>query len=186
MSPPSETVYYSRRKLVGWCIGLSVFWGSLFGLYYVNVQEGKMEVAARRRARERMRGQEVVRLRAEKRALEDRTGKLQARADELSERLKKLVPPEPVMEERLFPLGKAIEIVPGRLFLTLARQEGDRVRLRLAAVGGGGAEQGSRSLPPGEPWTFSFLGESYTLLVHELSDRPPGALISIRKAGAPN
>ncbi|MBI3129136.1 MAG: hypothetical protein HYZ11_16135 [Candidatus Tectomicrobia bacterium] len=181
MSPPSETVYYSRRKLVWWCFGLSALWACLFGLFYVNVQEGRMAEKASLAGESRAREQEIARLRAENRTLEDRAAKLQGRTAELSEKLGKLAPAEPVMEEQLFPLGTAVEIVPGRLFLTAARIEGERVRLRLAAIAAGGADLGTRSLPPGEPWTFTFAEGSYTLLVHELSSQPPGAKISVRK-----
>lgn len=181
MRPPSETVYYSRRKLVVWCLGLTALWACLFGLFYVNNEQGRIAEKASLAGQSRAREQELARLQAEKRAAEERAAKLQARAEELSEKLKKLVPPEPVAEEQLYPLGMAVEIVPGRLFLTAARIEGERVRLRLASISGTGADLGSRSLPAGEPWMFSFAGESYTLLVHELSSRPPGAKISIRK-----
>lgn len=180
MSPPTETVYYSRRTLVWWCFGLSAFWATLFGLFYVRVQEGRMEEAARLRLRANARQEEMIQLRAENRSLQERSARLLAQAEALLAKLKRLTPPEAVVEERLFPLGKAEEVVPGRLFLTVARLEGGRARLRLAAVGGA-AESGTRSLPPGEPWGFTFAGESYTLLVHELSARPPGARISIRK-----
>lgn len=181
MSPPTETVYYSRRRLVGWCAGLSALWASLFGLLYVNLQEGRLEEAARLRAQASGREAELTKLRAERQALEERAGRLLARAEGLLAQLRQAAPPEPVVEERLFPLGKAEEVVPGRLFLTVGRLENGRARLRLAAVGGSGPEPGSRLLPPGEAWSFTFLGESYTLLVHELSGQPPGARISIRK-----
>lgn len=181
MSPPSETIYYSRRTLVLWCAGLSALWACLFGLLYVNAAQERMREKASLAAQAQSRGEELIKLRAENRSLQERSAKFLAQAEELLAQVKTLAPPELAVEERLFPLGKAEEIVPGRLFLTVGRLEGERARLRLAAVAGGGADLGSRSLPPGEPWAFTFAGEGYTLLVHELSSRPPGARISIRK-----
>ncbi|OGL63766.1 MAG: hypothetical protein A3I72_13275 [Candidatus Tectomicrobia bacterium RIFCSPLOWO2_02_FULL_70_19] len=181
MSPPSETVYYSRRTLVVWCLGLSALWASLFGLIYVSAEQGRVRERASLAAQAQSRGEELIKLRAENRSLQERSAKFLAQAEELLAQVKALAPPELAVEERLFPLGTAVEIVPGRLFLTVGRLESGRARLRLAAVAGGGADLGSRALPPGEPWAFAFAGENYTLLVHELSARPPGAKISIRK-----
>ncbi|MEK6712410.1 MAG: hypothetical protein AABZ64_17720 [Nitrospinota bacterium] len=181
MSPAAETVYYSRRTLVLWCAGLSAFWACLSGVLYVNLREGRLEESARLGVQARAREGELLRLRAENQTLQERSARLLAQAEELLGKLTQLAPPEIAVEERLFPLGKAEEVLAGRLFLTVGRLEGERARLRLAAVAGGGADLGGRLLPPGEPWTFTFAEESYTLLVHELSARPPGAKISIRK-----
>ena len=181
MSRPSETVYYSRRTLVWWCFGLSALWACILGLFYVGTTEKRMEESARFRTQARGREEELMKLRAANRSLNERTAKLLAQTESLLAEVKRLAPPEIAVEERLFPLGKAEEIVPGQLFLTVGRLDNGRARLRLAAVAGGGADLGSRALLPGEPWAFAFAGENYTLLVHELSSRPPGARISIRK-----
>src|SRR3989338_8137369 len=136
MSRPPETVYFTRRTVVWWCFGLSALWACILGLFYVGTTEKRMEESARFRAQARGRAGGLMKLRAADRSLNARTAKLIAKTESLLAEVKSRAPPEIAVEERLFPLGKAEEIVPGQLFLTVGRLDNGRARPRLAAGAG--------------------------------------------------
>jgi len=175
------TVFYSRRTLIVWVLAASAFWVALLGFFFLRHEEERARELSLLRGQARELGQDALKARAEQRLLEERAGKLQAEVERLAAKVKAAPPPEPVLEEQLFPLGRAVEVVPGRLFVTAGRLEGERLRLRMSSLEDGQETNRTRALAPGESWRFDYAGETYALLLHALSPKPPGARISVRK-----
>ncbi len=180
----STTVYYARSTLLAWLAGASLLWIVLLGFAYLRLKERDAGEMEKIRARVRRLAAEGRKLRQSSLREKSRAAKLRARVRDLAEKLKQAAPPPaPLVRDQLFPLGEAVEIVPGRLYVTAARFEGGRLRVRMAELTGGLQANRNRSLAPGEIWRFELGGKAYILLLHALSDRPPGARISIREFG---
>jgi hypothetical protein len=75
----------------------------------------------------------------------------------------------------------AIAIIPDRLFVTLARLDGERARIRIAAIREGKKRNRSRTLSPGQTWRFTAESKSYALVFHSRKSKPPGVHLSIRR-----
>ncbi|MDA1000779.1 MAG: hypothetical protein O2807_09750 [bacterium] len=179
----APTVFYSRRTLIYWAAGAFLLAATIGGYALVRLKEqseARLQIArqnlqilkkyAEELAREQARlGGQIAALQKKIRAAEKKRAAAQA-------------PPALIVKERLFPLAKAVEISPGRLFATVARVESGRVLIRLAEISGTKEINRSKRIAPGEAWKFSHGGKSYILLVHSAAARPAGARISIRLA----
>lgn len=94
---------------------------------------------------------------------------------------RKTPPPKSKVVDHVFPVGKAIAIIREKIFVTLARMEGERARIRIASIREGDKGNRSRSLLPGQTWRFKVGKISYALVFHSRKSNPPGARLSIRR-----
>lgn len=185
---PAPTVFYSRRTLIYWVAAALLLAATIGGYAFVRLKEksdarfmrARQALQALKKYAERL-SREQIRLGQRIAALQKkiREGEKKRRAVKVSSAI---IAPAIIVKERLFPLGKAVEISAGRLFVTVARVARGRIRLRLAEISGGKQINRSKRIAPGEAWKFSHGGKEYILLVHAAVARPPGAQISIRLA----
>ena len=180
MSRP--TVFYARKTLVLWIAGVSIFWVAALGFFFTREMDRLNRGNARHLARVRALSKESARMRQENRMLKVRAEGLKIKIENLAAARRAAAPPPKLeVEETPFPVGRAVEVVPGRLFVTAARIEGGRVRVRLAALEDGKQANRSRTLSPGEAWRIAYAGADYVLLLHGIESSPPAARISVRR-----
>ncbi len=169
------TVFYSRKTLVLWVVAVSAVLIAVFGYFLVSAKNRRVREIAGLRTQIRTLKEEGVQLRVANQMLKIQAAKQRARIEQ------KLPPPELHVTEHIFPVGKAIAVIPGRLFVTLARLDGERARIRIAAIREGSKGNRSRTLAPGQTWRFRVEKKSYALVFHARKSRPPGAHLSIRR-----
>lgn len=180
---PAPTVFYSRRTLIYWVAAALLLAATIGGYAFVRLKEKSDARFMRARQALQALKKYAERLSREQIRLGQRIAALQKKI-RVAEKKKKtaIIAPAIIVKERLFPLGKAVEISAGRLFVTVARVARGRIQLRLAEISGGKQINRSKRIAPGEAWKFSHGGKEYILLVHAAVARPPGAQISIRLA----
>ncbi len=175
----SATVFYSRKTLVLWAAAVSAV--PIVALGYLLLQEksSREREAAGLRVEVRKLKEEVVKLKVANQIL-NIEGARQTRGGQRPAKEKK-PPPAPKAISLVFPVGQAIAIVPDRLFVTLARLDGERARIRVAAIREGEKGNRSRTLSPGQSLRFTAEKYLYALVFHSRMSRPPGAHLSIRR-----
>ncbi len=176
----AATVYYSRRTLITWSLSAAAAVALAAGMVFFTTGARHAADIKLLRGQVRLLSARSVKLRAS-------NSKIEKQAAALKLRLGKTPPekstpvPALMIEERGFPLGEAVEILPGRVFITLSRLDGGRARIRIAEIGGGETSNRSRALQPGQTWRFTTGGNAYALLFHSLKGTPPEARLSIRQ-----
>ena len=186
MSPdPSATVYYSRRKVAGWILTVAAVLTGAFGAaFYTTGKKQAGEIASFQKQINKLAG-EGAKLRASNEKLKTQVARLQRRVRSASGPKTPPPPPAPALAplvgERTFPPGEAVEVIQGRLFVTVARLDGERARIRIADIREGKTSNRIRALEPGQTWRFQSGGDTFALLFHSLKGYPPSARISIRK-----
>ncbi len=175
----SATVFYSRKTLVLWVLAVSAVLIAVLGYLLIAERNNRERETARLRAQVRGIKEEVVKWRVANQILKIQAGKSRRQLQEPAR--KKSPPPKPKVTSLVFPVGMAIAIIPDRLFVTLARLDGERARIRIAAIREGKKRNRSRTLSPGQTWRFTAENKTYALVFHSRKSQPPGAHLSIRR-----
>ncbi len=189
-SRKSATIYYSRRVLITWTLSAAAAAAAAVaiagGAVIVTTGTNQAKQIALLRGEVRRLASASVKLRASNTTLEKQTASLRRRLEKLP--VKKVPKPGPALavKEHVFTPGVAVEIVPGRLFVTLSRLDGARARIRIAQLQGGETRNISRVLSPGQTWRFEENGETYVLLFHSLKGSPPEVRLSVTKLSGKN
>jgi hypothetical protein len=178
----SATVFYSRKTLFFWIFVVTVLLSAVFGYFLKTERNTREKETARLQKKVRNLSEEGVKLRVANQILQIEASKLKRQIQELGGKIsRKPQPPSLDVSEKFFPVGKAVAVIPGRLFVTLSRLDGERARIRIAAIEQGEQSNRQRTLAPGQTWKISVGKNSYALLLHSLKNHPLGALLSIRK-----
>ena len=177
----SATVFYARKTLIFWIFAVSALASAVFGYLLTTERNTQKKEIARLENKVQNLSEEGVKLRVANQMLQIETTKLKRQIRDLGGKIPQKPPPALNMSEKFFPVGRAIAVIPGRFFVTLSRFDGERARIRIAAIEEGEPNNRQRTLVPGQTWTVSVGKNSYALLLHSLKSRPPGALLSIRK-----
>lgn len=185
-SRKSPTVYYSRRTLITWTLSAAAVVAIAGGAVIVatGARQAKQITLLREQVRRLASGS--AKLRASNAGLEKQAASLRRRLEKMPVKKDPKPEPAPAVKERTFTPGEAVEIVPGRLFVTLSRLDGERARIRVAELRAGDSKNISRVLSPGQTWRFEANGETYVLLFHSLKGSPPGVRLSVRKLSGGN
>lgn len=175
----SATVYYSRKTLVLWAVVISAISIAVMG-YLLALEKGsRVRETASLRAQVQKLKEEVVKLKVANQIMKIEAAKQTPEIDRPAKEQKPSTDPKAV--SLVFPVGQAIAVVPDRLFVTLARLDGERARIRVAAIREGEKGNRSRTLSPGQTWRFTAEKKSYALVFHSRKSHPPGAHLSIRR-----
>ena len=131
---------------------------TVLGYLLLAESDNRKRETARLRTQVRKLKEEVVKWRVANQILKIQAGKSKRLLQEPAG--KKSPPPKPKVTSLVFPVGKAIAIIPDRLFVTLARLNGERARIRIAVLGEGKKGNRSRTLSPGQTWRFTAASKS--------------------------
>ncbi|MBT3350391.1 MAG: hypothetical protein HOJ95_07600 [Nitrospinaceae bacterium] len=185
-SRKSPTVYYSRRVLITWTLGAAAAVAILAGAVVVTTGGRQAKKIALLRGEIQQLAKASLKLRASNTKLEKQAASLHERLKTLPQKKPSKPVPALSIQERLFTPGLAVEIVPARLFVTLARLDGERARIRVAELEAGETRNTSRVMSPGQIWRIETRSDTFILLYHSLKGSPPEVRLSVSKLPVKN
>jgi len=173
------TVYYSRRTLLIWAVSTASLVAATAGaVFFFTGKNHESEICILRKKIYSL-TQDSANLRAANARLAERMSALKRQVNLATPKLKTSLGPTLLIKERTFPVGEAVVVLPGHLFVTVYRVEGDRARIRVAQIRSDETKNTSRILQLGQVWKFSAGEDSFALLFHSLEGGE--VRLSIRK-----
>jgi hypothetical protein len=189
-SRKSPTVFYSRRVLITWTLAAATAAAAAVaiasGAVMVTMGTRHAKQIALLQGEVRRLAEASVKLRVSNTTLAKQAASLRRRLEGMPVKKDPKPGPAPAVKAHIFTQGVAVEIVPGRLFVTLSRLDGERARIRIAELEGVETRNISRVLSPGQIWRFETRGETYILLFHSLKGSPPEVRLSVSKISGKN